>query len=128
MCKIHPHADHVSSLEESTVPQFLSLIAFKDVLEFSYLLNNFVWQTYGWPWLELSASGKLGKLPFDACQCFAQIVYGKHHQLRAIELQGHTLYGTTVQNLSQALQDVASLATEDLVVPILLMLMYAVRI
>lgn len=31
---------------EGSVPQSLSLIAFKDVMEFSYLLDNFVWRTF----------------------------------------------------------------------------------
>lgn len=110
------------------MPYSLSLVAFKDVLEFSYLFDNFVWRTYGWPWLEMCAQGKLGKLSLDACQCFAQSVFGKHHHQNDIELQGQVLYGQTIRKLSRELDHTANPGSEELIVPILLLLMHAVCI
>jgi hypothetical protein len=63
----------------ATVPQSLSLVAFKDDIQFSFVIDNSVWRTYGWPWLEMSAQGKLGALSLDACRSFAQTVFGKHY-------------------------------------------------
>lgn len=108
------------------VPQSLSLVAFKDELEFSYLLDNFVWRTYGTPWLEMSCSGKLGELPLSAARAFAQSVFGKHHHQKGIELQGQTMYGHTIGILSKELGHVARLGSEDLIIPVLLLLMHSV--
>ena len=109
-----------------SVPQSLSLIAFRDDMQFSLVIDNSVWRTYGWPWLELSAQGRLGGLALDACRCFAQTVFGKHHHQKQIELEGSTLYGHTLRNLSAELDNLAGTPDpERLITPILLLLMYA---
>lgn len=104
----------------------MSLVAFKDEIEFTYLLDNFVWRTYGTPWLEMSCSGKLGELPLSAARAFAQSVFGKHHHQKRIELQGQAWYGQTIRSLSQELNHVARPGSEDLIVSVLLLLMHAV--
>ncbi|KAH7303808.1 hypothetical protein B0I35DRAFT_401919 [Stachybotrys elegans] len=106
---------------ELTVPPSLSLVAFKDVVEFSFLLDNFVWRTFTWPWLELCAQGKLGQLPLDACQCLAQNVFGTHHHQQDIQLQGLVLYGQAVREMTEQLKNPGA----DLIVPILLLMMNA---
>lgn len=108
------------------VPHSMSLIAFKDAIEFTYLLDNFVWRTYGTPWLEMSCSGRLGDLPLQAARGFAQSVFGKHHHQTRIELQGQAWYGKAVRSLSQELNHVARPGGENLIISVLLLLMHAV--
>lgn len=110
----------------ASVPQSLSLVAFKDDMQFSFVIDNSVWRTYGSPWLEMSAQGKLGTLSLDACRCFAQTVFGKHYFQKDIEVQGLTLYGQTVRMLSHELSAIPKRpGTEELISPILLLLMHA---
>lgn len=109
------------------VPPSLSLIAFKDVVEFSYLFDNFVWRTFGSPWFELCAKGRMGKLAHEACQAFAQSVFGRHHHQKEIEIQGQVLYSQAVKSLSQRLDSLTGPGAQELIVPILLLLMHAVR-
>jgi len=95
-------------------------------MQFSFVVDNSVWRTYGSPWLEMSAQGKLGALAQDSCRCFAQTMFGIHYHQQDIELQGMTLYGQTVTVLSEKLGDVPSrVKGPELITPILLLLMYA---
>jgi hypothetical protein len=114
-------------IETQTVPPSLNLVAFKNNIEFSFLFDNFVWRTYSWPWLELSAKGKFGKLSLDASQSIAQSVFGRHHHQRDIELQANILHGQAIRGLSQGLCDPAKPGAEELIVPILLLFIHAVR-
>lgn len=123
---IHPNSGHIATLGSQAIPSSLSLVAFKDNLEFSYLFDNFVWRTYAWPWLELSARGKLGLLSLDASRCVAQTVFGKSHHQKDIELQGQVLYGQAIRGLSQELCNAGKPGCEELIVPILLLLIHAV--
>lgn len=123
---LNEHAS--SSAIEPGIPQSMSLVAFKDDIEFTYLLDNFVWRTYGTPWLEMSCSGKLGELPLNAARAFAQSVFGKQHHQKSIELQGQARYGHTIRSLSEALNHVARPGSEDLIVSVLLLLMHAVSL
>lgn len=108
------------------VPEELSLIAFRNDMQFAYLFENFVWSSYGTPWLQLAALGKIDRLSHSACQAFAQTVYGKHHSLEDVELMGSLHYGETVRNLSSALSHAGEAKTEDLIVPIMVLLLHAV--
>lgn len=95
-------------------------------MQFSFVVDNSVWRTYGWPWLEMSAQGKLGRLALDSCQCFAQTVFGMHYHQQDMELQGMALYGETVKILSRELDLLPTKnGAEKLITPILLLLMYA---
>lgn len=118
----------VSPSQEKSVavPEELSLIAFKDDMQFAYLFDNFVWSSYGSPWLQMSAMGRVDSLSLAACQAFAHTVYGKHHHMRDVEVEGSIRYGQTVRMLSQALTRVGEPGTEALLVPITILLMHAV--
>ena len=108
------------------VPEELSLVAFKDDMQFAYLFENFVWSSYGTPWLELAALGKLNTLSLVACQAFAQTVYGKYHRLPGIQVEGGTQYGNAVRTLSLELSHVGKPSSEALIVPIMVLLLHTV--
>ena len=109
------------------VPSELSLVAFKDDMLFAFLFENFVWSSYGTPWLEYSASGRMGRLSLTACQAFSQCVFGKHHHRSDIETAGQIHYGATVRDLSVELSQVGHQGSESLIVPIMILLMHAVN-
>jgi hypothetical protein len=108
------------------VPDELSLIAFRNDMQFAYLFENFVWSSYGTPWLEMAALGRIDDLSTSSCQAFAQTVYGKHHHLEDVEMMGSLHYGKTVRNLSTALSHAGERGSENLIVPIMVLLLHAV--
>ncbi len=107
------------------LPSELSLVAFKDDMQFAYLFENFVWSSYGTPWLQYSARGQMGDLPLAACQAFSQCVFGRHHHRSDIETEGQIHYGATVRDLSLELSQLGHQGSE-LIVPIMILLMHAV--
>ena len=101
------------------------MIAFKNDMQFAYLFENFVWATYGSPWMQYSALGKMGPLPLAAARAFSQSVFGKHHHRCDIEREGQVTYGATVRELSLELGQVGQPGSESLIVPIMILLMHA---
>ncbi|KAK5219624.1 hypothetical protein LTR72_008008 [Exophiala xenobiotica] len=109
----------------ATVPRELSLVAFRDDVQFSYLFDNFVWSSYGSPWLQLAAAGRLDALSLEACRAFSLSIFGKHHHQRDIEVSGAMHYEHTVRALSSRLSHVGSPGSEGLIVPITILLMHS---
>ena len=109
-----------------SVPSGLSLVAFKGDMQFAYLFENFVWASYGTPWLQYSAQGMMGGLSLAASQAFSQSVFGRHHHRSDIETEGQIHYGATVRDLSVELSQVGHQGSESLIVPIMILLMHAV--
>ncbi|KAK5724410.1 hypothetical protein LTR15_004455 [Elasticomyces elasticus] len=81
----------------------MSLVAFKEPIHYAYLFDNFVWSSYGSPWLQLSAAGKLGSLPYEACEALSQCTFGMHYAQQDMELHGTIMYGRTVAVLRSGL-------------------------
>ncbi|KAK5554430.1 hypothetical protein LTR46_007628 [Exophiala xenobiotica] len=109
----------------AAVPQELSLVAFRDDVQFSYLFDNFVWSSYGSPWLQMAAAGRLDALSLEACRAFSLSIFGKHHHQRDIEVSGAMHYEHTVRALSSRLSHVGSPGSEGLMVPITILLMHS---
>ena len=110
----------------SSLPFELSLVAFRDDIQFSYLFDNFVWSSYGSPWLQMSAEGKLDALSLEACRAFSLSTFGRHHHQDDIEVDGAVHYDKTVRALSSRLSGVGYPGSEALIVPIMILLMHAV--
>ncbi|RVX69796.1 hypothetical protein B0A52_06441 [Exophiala mesophila] len=109
----------------SSVPQELNLSAFRDNIQFSYLFSNFVWSTYGSPWLQMSAEGKVDALALEACRAFSLTIFGKHHHQPEIEVNGAVHYDKAVRALSFRLSNVGAPGSEDMIVPIMILLMHS---
>jgi hypothetical protein len=101
-------------------------VAFRDDVQFSYLFDNFVWSSYGSPWLQMAAAGRLDALSLEACRAFSLSIFGKHHHQRDIEVSGAMHYDHTVRALSSRLSYVGSSGSEGLIVPITILLMHSV--
>ncbi|KAK7894437.1 hypothetical protein LTR67_006198 [Exophiala xenobiotica] len=109
----------------AAVPRELSLVAFRDDVQFSYLFDNFVWSSYGSPWLQMAAAGRLDALSLEASRAFSLSIFGKHHHQRDIEVSGAMHYEHTVRALSSRLSHVGSPGSEGLIVPITILLMHS---
>lgn len=108
------------------IPQELCLIAFKNDIHFSFLFTNFVWSQYGSPWLQNSARGELGALSLEACKAFSIGTFGKHHHLPDLELDGAEHYDRAVRKLSSLLPKAGAPGSEQLIVPIMILLLQSV--
>lgn len=108
------------------LPPELSLVAFKDSIQFAYLFDNFVWSGYGTPWLQMSAEGKMDALSLEACQAFSLSIFGRHHHQPDIEVSGAIHYDKAVRALSSRLCHVGSPGSETLLVPIMILMMHSV--
>ncbi|EXJ53397.1 uncharacterized protein A1O5_13386 [Cladophialophora psammophila CBS 110553] len=109
----------------SSMPRELSFVAFRDNIQFSYLFDNFVWSSYGSPWLQMSAEGKLDALSLEACRAFSLSIFGRHHRQAEIEVSGAIHYDKTVRALSSRLSNVGAPGSENLIVPIMILLMHS---
>ncbi|KIX96742.1 uncharacterized protein Z520_07461 [Fonsecaea multimorphosa CBS 102226] len=109
----------------SSIPQELSFVAFRDNIQFSYLFDNFVWSSYGSPWLQMAAEGKLDALSLEACRAFSLSIFGRHHRQAEIEVTGAVHYDKTVRALSTRLSNVGAPGSENLIVPIMILLMHS---
>ena len=110
----------------TSIPHNVSLIAFKDDIQYSFLFSNLVWCHYGSPWLQQSALGRLGVLALEACQAFSFKAFGQHHRLTDVELDGARHYGMAVRKLSSRLSTVGAPGSEDLLIPIMILLLQSV--
>jgi hypothetical protein len=107
-------------------PPEMSLIAFQGDFCFAFMFSNFVWRSYGAPWLDQAAAGKLGSLSLDATKALSQANFGRSNHKLDIELKGVVQYGKCLRTLSGALGSGAVQGGQDLLVPILVLLMHAV--
>ena len=108
------------------IPHELSLTPFKSDLEFAFLFDNFVWSSYGTPWLEQSAAGKLDRLSHLAARAFAQTIFGSHHHLKAVKAEGSDGHTIVLRVLSEELGREGAPGTEALIIPIMILLIHAV--
>jgi hypothetical protein len=104
----------------------LSLVAFQDDISFAFLFNNFVWRTYGTPWLEMAAHGKLGQVALDASQALSQSYFGGEHRQDSIRRNGIVKYSYVMRSLMPELGDSGREGFEALIVPILILLLHSV--
>ncbi|KAG4259115.1 hypothetical protein FPRO03_13050 [Fusarium proliferatum] len=84
-------------------PPEMSLIAFQGDFCFAFMFSNFVWRSYGTPWLDQAAAGKLGSLSLDAAKALSEANFGRSNHQRDIELKGIMQYGKCLKTLAGAL-------------------------
>ncbi|WKT50562.1 hypothetical protein QSH57_015532 [Fusarium oxysporum f. sp. vasinfectum] len=107
-------------------PPEMSLIAFQGDFCFAFMFSNFVWRSYGTPWLDQAAAGKLGSLSLDATKALSEANFGRSNHKPDIELKGVVQYGKCLKTLAGALGSGAVQGGQHLLVPILVLLMHAV--
>ncbi|KIL84046.1 transcriptional regulatory protein moc3 [Fusarium avenaceum] len=103
----------------------MSLIAFQGDFCFAFMFSNFVWRGYGTLWLEQAAAGKLGGLSLNATEALSQANFGRSNHKPDIELKGVVQYGNCLRTLAVVLDSGAVQGGQDLLVPILVLLMHA---
>lgn len=107
-------------------PPELSLVAFREDMCSAFLVANFVWRTYGTPWIEMAAKGNLGQLSLDASRALSQANFGSAHHQQAIKLDGIIQYSKVLKALAQQLSEPTRPGVEKLIVPVMMLLIYAV--
>lgn len=92
----------------------------------AFLVANFVWRTYGSPWLEMAVKGNLGLLSQDASRALSQTNFGTAHHQEDIKLDGMIQYSKVLKALAPQLSDPRRPGVEELIVPIMMLLIHAV--
>lgn len=89
------------------------------------MFENFVWRTYGTPWLEQAAAGKVDPLSFKACQALATLNFGKYHHLPYMEAAACGAYGGMLNVLATEICQ-PRYGVQSFLIPVLVMLLYSV--
>ncbi|PVH97947.1 hypothetical protein DM02DRAFT_62859 [Periconia macrospinosa] len=113
------------------VPLSLSLASFTPDICNAFLLQNFVWRSYGHNWLDLALSGKISPLALQAGSALSQSNFGSFHRQQSIKINGSIQYGKAVRSLIQELSNPTPLQTGTadaveaaLIVPIMILLIH----
>ncbi|MCJ1263591.1 hypothetical protein MMC22_003461 [Lobaria immixta] len=89
------------------------------------LVANFVWRTYGTPWIEMAAKGNLGQMSLHASRALSQTNFGSAHHQEEIKLDGMTQYSKVLKALAPQLSDPRRPGVEELIVPVMMLLIHA---
>lgn len=104
----------------------MSLAAFAPSMQHTYLFTNFVWSTYGSPWLQASTTGALGPLAQKTTLAFAQATFARHHHRTDIAFSGAKSYGEVITAVRTDLSQHADRdALAALLAPVTILLMHA---
>jgi hypothetical protein len=101
------------------------MIAFEHDFCSAKMLDNFVWRAFGVGWLHDATSGKLGQLPQNAAKALSQTNFGRMERLSDLRLEGAIQYGNCLRSMINQIARVDSSEAQELVVPIMLLLMSA---
>lgn len=107
-------------------PPELSLVAFQEDMYTAFLVANFVWRSYDTPWIEMATKGNLGQLSLHASQALSQTNFGSAHHQEEIKLDGMTQYSKVLKALAPQLSDPRRPGVEELIVPVMMLLIHAV--
>lgn len=102
----------------------LNLVSFESDICNAFLLENFVWRSYGYNWLHLAASGKISPLALQASSALSQSNFGKFHRQNDLKINGSIQYGKAVRSLIPELSNPKRPAAEALIVPIMILLIH----
>lgn len=104
----------------------LSLVAFQDQIVFTYLFDTYAWANFGRPWLQLSARDESTSLTAKSSRALAYGIFGNDHVQSKLRVRAAELYGVALNVLSTKLQDSSREDAAKLVVPAMIMSLYAV--
>ena len=102
-------------------------MAFEKDIEFAFLFDNFVWRTYGAVWLDQASLGTLGALPAMASSALSQTTFGAAHHVQNIQVKGAIQYSKALKSLIPMLADPRKPGVEQMLIPIMILLIHAVR-
>ena len=109
-----------------SLPNELSLVAFKEDISLSFLMTNFVWRTYATPWIQMATKGDLGRLPLDASLALSHTNFGTSYNQQQIKVDGLIRYSHVLKALTPYLSDPQKPGVENLIIPVLMLLIHAV--
>lgn len=104
----------------------LSLVAFREDISLSFLMTNFVWRTYANPRIQMAAKGELGRLPLEASLALSHTNFGNSYNQQQIKVEGLVQYSHVLKALTPFLSDPRKPGVENLIVPIMMLLIHSV--
>ncbi|KAK9419409.1 putative Transcriptional regulatory moc3 [Seiridium unicorne] len=90
------------------------------------MLDNFVWRSFGAGWIDKAASGKIGQLSLETAKALSQTNLGRMEQVQRLKCKGALQYGRCLQSMVDKLAISNIGKAQELIVPIILLLMNAV--
>lgn len=102
------------------------MVSFKDDIQYAFMFSTLVWSHYGSPWLQETAQGRFGVLALEACRAFSMRLFGHYYILPNIETEGAWYYGSAVRKLSARLSTFGDPGSEELLIPIMILLLQSV--
>ncbi|GAM43740.1 hypothetical protein TCE0_060f18794 [Talaromyces pinophilus] len=116
--------NYSAELTQTPVSASLNLVSFKSDICTAFLLENFVWRSFGCKWLHLAASGKISPLALQASSALSQSNFGSFHRQQDMKINGSILYGKAVRSLIPELSNPMKTAAAALIVPIMILLIH----
>lgn len=110
-----------------SVPQELGLDSFMEDMAFSFTFSNLVYSSFGRPWLQLAAKGRIDDMSLSACRALALGFFGNSQRQKKIQDKGSSEYGASLRLLIKELSKVDQKNAGKYIVPVMVLLMYNVR-
>lgn len=104
----------------ASIPQYMSVAAFRDTMHFAHLFDDLLWRSYGSPWLQESAQGKLGQLSYDACASLSQRCFGHRFQQPVLDKGSALVYDRVLSSLRVSISS-AEQANPTSLTPVLIL-------
>jgi hypothetical protein len=105
-------------------PAELSLVAFRPAITTAFLMQNFVWRTWGHGWFERADS--IDPLSAEAVKALSNVFFGISHQQESIQFEATKQYGKVLRGLRGGLDNFQQSRLEDYLIPVMLLLMHSV--
>ncbi|KAK8215910.1 hypothetical protein IWZ01DRAFT_183241 [Phyllosticta capitalensis] len=108
----------------SSVPQELHLTAFQDDMAFSFTFSNLVYSSFGRPWLQMAAQGRVDEVSEAACKALALGFYGNTQRQTGLQDRSFKAYGRSLKILIQDLSNLDLEKARRCIIPVMIILMY----
>ncbi|KAH7052399.1 hypothetical protein B0J12DRAFT_72335 [Macrophomina phaseolina] len=107
-----------------SVPQELGLDSFMEDMAFSFTFSNLVYSSFGRPWLQLAAKGRIDDMSLSACRALALGFFGNSQRQKKIQDKGSNEYGVSLRLLIRELSQADQSNAGKYIVPVMVLLMY----
>ncbi|KAK7724849.1 hypothetical protein SLS57_004120 [Botryosphaeria dothidea] len=103
-----------------SVPQELGLDSFMEDMAFSFTFSNLVYSSFGRPWLQLAAKGRIDDMSLSACRALALGFFGNSQRQKKIQDKGSSEYGASLRLLIKELSKVDQKNAGKYIVPVMI--------
>ncbi|KAK7513813.1 hypothetical protein IWZ03DRAFT_241887 [Phyllosticta citriasiana] len=108
----------------SSVPQELNLSAFQNNIAFSFTFSNLVYSSFGRPWLQMAAQGRVDEVSEAASKALALGFLGNSQRQKQLQDRSFKEYGHSLQILIRDLSNLDQERALRCIIPVMIILMY----